>query len=423
MTNTMQKHAPLWRPLEEKGYRRLFAGQLLSDFGNWLDFIALSALIVYAWGHGSMALAALSICIGLPYVVVGPFMSVRTQRMPGKTIMIVCDLLRAGTAVGLAFAPSLPVLLALVLVKYSVSATFDPLRQGAVKRLVAPATLAQASSLSQMAANLTKIVGPAAGGALLSGLGTTAPFFASAAMYALSAIMLAAIPAWSGAASEEKKEKASLRAAWRHMLGRPTLRGAILFASSMFFLVFLYDGLFPLLTKEAGMDESRLGLLVGAVGAGSVVGALVAGQWSGWQRRPLAYMAGASLASGTLIVSVGLAAAEIIDVPLAVWLLAFAGLGFTGAQSAVPFGYVLQSETDEATVGPVSALAGALQTSSMLVAPVIGAALAGWLGIGGVLIAIGAVTVVAAGGYRFVGAAAGRTSGKSAKAAAESASS
>ncbi|WP_222871006.1 MFS transporter [Paenibacillus methanolicus] len=391
-----QKTAPLWRPLEEKGYRRLFAGQLLSDFGNWLDFIALSAIIVYAWGHGSMALAALSICIGLPYVVVGPFMSVRTQRMPGKTLMIVCDLLRAGTALGLAFAPSLPVLLALVLVKYSVSATFDPLRQGAVKRLVSPAMLAQASSLGQMAANMTKIFGPAAGGALMSGLGASAPFFASGAMYALSALVLGAIPAWSGTGDEERKEKASLRAAYRHVTGRPTLRGAILFASAMFFLVFLYDGLFPLLTKEAGMDESRLGLLVGAVGAGSVAGALAAGQWSGWQRRPLAYMAGASLASGSLIVLVGLAAAGMLEVPLAVWLLAFAGLGFTGAQSAVPFGYVLQAETDDVTIGPVSALSGALQTSSMLAAPVLGAALAGWLGIGGVLIAVGGVTVLAA---------------------------
>ncbi|MBB3110797.1 putative MFS family arabinose efflux permease [Paenibacillus phyllosphaerae] len=387
------KRTMLWSPLKERGFRQLFLGQVMADFANWLDFIALSALIVYAWGHGSMALAALSVCIGAPYVLLGPLLSVRLRSLPGKQMLVVCSLLHMVVACCLAWAPSLPVLLALVLMKTSITAVFDPVRQGAVKRLVEPANLAQASSLSQMSANLTKIFGPMAGGALMAWLGTKAPFLLSGGLYLLSAAALCFLPAWSGKAEQEEKRAGGLREAWRFLLGRARLKAAVVYVSAVFFLIFLYDGLFVLLAQEAGLNEDGFGLMIGAVGVGSVGGAVAAGQWSGWQRHPIAHMTRWGIVSGLLIVVVGLAAMGVIPPVLLFWLPLCAAIGYCGAQSAVPFGYVLQTETTEETIGPVSALANALQTSSMLIAPVIGASLAAWWGAGSVFAFVGCLTV------------------------------
>lgn len=396
-----QMHDPIWRPLRAKNFRQLFIGQLLSDFANWLDFIALSVLVVYAWGHGSLALAALSICIGLPYVIMGPWMSVRLRHLPGKSLLITCDLLRAVFVLCMAWAPSLPILLILVLLKNSMSAIFDPVRQSAVKRIVDTSLLAQASSLSQMSVNLTKILGPMAGGALMAALGTSVPFYTSAVLYALSAVMLSAMPSWSGQRQQTGKPTSGLRGAWEHLMRKPLLKAAIMYAATLFFLIFLYDGLFVLLAKEAGMDETRFGLLIGAVGAGSVAGALMAGQWQGWRQRPLAHMTTAGIASGFLIIVVGFTGMGFFHAGLALWLPLCAALGYCSAQSAVPFGYVLQMETTDDTVGPVSALANALQTSSMLIAPVLGAVMASWWSAGSVFLGVGIATTGVAAIYRF----------------------
>lgn len=396
-----QMRAPLWRPLRDKGFRQLFIGQVLSDFANWLDFIALGALIVYAWGYGALAVAALSVCIGLPYVIAGPLASVRLRGLPGKRLLIACDLLRAVFVLVMAWTPSLPVLLCFVLLKYAMSAIFDPVRQSAVKRFVDISLLAQASSLSQLSVNLTKIFGPMAGGALMAWLGTSVPFYVSSALYVLSAVVLSRLPSWSMLEEQEGKPSGGLRAAWEQLMRRPLLKAAMMYAASMFFLVFLYDGLFILLVKEAGMNEDMYGLLIGAVGAGSVAGALTAGQWNGWKRRPLEHMTMFGCVSGSLIIFAGVCSIGFFQPGIAIWLALGAALGFCGAQSVVPFGYILQYETTDETIGPASALSNALQTSAMLIAPVFGALLASWWSAGYVFVAAGFGIVGVAALYRF----------------------
>ena len=53
----------LFVPLTHLPYRRLFIAQVFSDFGNFFDFVALEALIVYEWGLGAGALAAFAFAL------------------------------------------------------------------------------------------------------------------------------------------------------------------------------------------------------------------------------------------------------------------------------------------------------------------------------------------------------------------------
>jgi predicted MFS family arabinose efflux permease len=379
----------MWAPLQEKGYRRLFAGHTLSDLANWLDFIAISAIMVYGWGYGPAEMALLSLCSGIPWVVIGPFASGLMGRFSGKKVLIACDALRAGIVLAMVWADSLALMLALVFCKMSVSSVFDPVRQQAVKRLVDAERLAQASSLSGLSVHATKIVGPMLGGVLAAGLGQSAPFAIGAGLYALSAAVLAGLPHWEGDAGSRAGESGVMRRTLSYIAARPELRTAILYMGLLFALIFMYDNLFIILAKEAGLGENHYGLLIGGVGAGSVAGSLAAGYWDGWKRRPIARMSLAGLSSGLLLALVGLSGTGWLPVSVWSWLLAAAALGYSGAQVAVPFSYLLQAETSDETIAPVASLASAVQTSSMLLAPSIGAAAAAHIGAGGVFIAAG----------------------------------
>jgi len=385
----------LWTPLKGKNFRSIWVGQTLSDLANWLDFIALTALIVYKWGYGAIEIAALSVCMGLPWVIVGPLMSVRASRLPGKYVLICCDGVRALVMLGLIWVPSLEALLILVLIKMSASAIFDPVRQTAIKKLVETEQLAQAASLSQMSVNMTKIAAPAIGGVLIGWYGMWSPFAVGALLYAGSAIVLSLLPVWRNDVNHEAAMPrlfGGLRASWRHIANRPSLRAGVMYVVAMFFLIFLYDGLFVILAKEAGMEESMYGFMIGAVGAGSVMGAAAAGQWSGWQRNPLARMTAAGSMAGAFIAAAGMAAIGWLPNMPWIWIMLCACLGFVGAHSAAPFGYLLQTETADESIGPVSALVSAFQTSSMLIAPVMGAFAAALWSAGTVFILTGIVT-------------------------------
>ncbi|OUS76450.1 hypothetical protein B1748_12265 [Paenibacillus sp. MY03] len=409
--------ARIWQPLRERGFRRLWTGQTLSDLANWLDFVAISTLIVYAWGHGPAEMALYSACVGLPWVVIGPWASVRVRRFRGKTILILCDALRAVIVFVMVWADSLPVLLALVFLKMSVSSVFDPVRQQAVKGLVGAERLAQATSLSGISANLTKIVGPMLGGISALWLGQAAPFVIGASLYALSAAMLAGLPRWGTEARRaERGRGGALRQAIAHLKGRPLLRAGMVYMGLTYALIFVYDNLFAVLAKDAGLREEGFALLIGCVGAGSVAGAIAAGYWDGWRHRPIVRMAQAGLLSGLVLALAGLSGLGWLPANLPGWLLGAALIGYCGSQAAVPFGYLMQTETTEDTIAPMSSLASAVQTSSMLIAPFIGAAAATYWSPGGVFLAAGFVMLTVGGIVWTRGAAPG---GKAAFSATE----
>jgi len=392
----------LWSPLQRPQFRRLFTGQFLSDLANWLDFVALGTLIVYSWGQGSLALAALSVCMGLPWVIVGPYLSARSSRISGRKVLIVCDILRAFFLLGLFWSTSLPMLLIFVFLKMSVSSVFDPVRQHAVKNLTEPDQWAQSSSLSQLSVNLTKIVGPMIGGGIVAGFGDRSPFLIGACCYAVSAIILYGLKEWSspGETTREGKSHSVIRGAWEHVAARPELKAGMIYSALLFFLIFLYDGLFVMAAKEAGMNESQFGLIIGCVGAGSVLGALAAGQWNGWQHHALSMMTLAGIITGALVGLVGMGAIGWFPNGIGFWIPVCVLLGGCGAYTVVPFGYLLQKETTDDTIVPVSALSNALQTGSMLIAPVLGAFAAEWMGAGRLFLYVGLLTCVMAGLYR-----------------------
>ncbi|WLR43218.1 hypothetical protein LC087_03200 [Bacillus carboniphilus] len=100
----------LFSPLKIQSFRLMFFGQLLSDFGNWVHFTALATLIAYHWELGPGALAAFTITLGIPWILIAPICSVWINETNAKVIMVLCDLARAITTIGLIFSPNIYVL-------------------------------------------------------------------------------------------------------------------------------------------------------------------------------------------------------------------------------------------------------------------------------------------------------------------------
>src|SRR5687768_10041091 len=155
-------------PLEVPRLRRLLAAQVPADLADWLDLVALGTLLAFHWQLGPTALAALMVAIALPYVVLGPPIGVLIDRSDLRLLLIASSSLRAVATAAFAVAPDLPILLALVVLKSSVDAVFTPAKQATIP-LPAPANrLMAANGLSHTINQVTKVAGPALGGALVA---------------------------------------------------------------------------------------------------------------------------------------------------------------------------------------------------------------------------------------------------------------
>jgi MFS family permease len=388
--------AGIFKPLKNKAYRSLFGAQVFSDLGNWLDFIAIQVIVAYHWGLGEAAIASVIIIMGIPWVFIGPLASVFVDKLPQKTLMITCLLLRVLFVAGMFFAPNLYVLLLFVFLKAAVAALYDPARQSAIRHTVAEDELPEAVTLSQLSVNTMKIIGPALGGGLIALFGVRSPFIFEAAGFLIAVAILMALPKIETEASTKKQHKTSyledLSEGIRHIFTARILKAAIILSSIAFFIIFLYDGLFVFVAQDLGFAGEEFGLLVSSVGFGSVVGALLLGRFTGWKNKPIQLMASASVMSGILILLIGIGVYGIFELPKILWMAGAFLLGILASAESVPYGYVLQSETPKKIMGRVSSAAASLQTFSMLVAPAAGALLAKWIGVSGVLVGAGIST-------------------------------
>lgn len=104
----------LFLPLKVRPFRLLITGQIFSDLGNWLDFIALNAILVFQWKMGPGEMGIFLVVFGLPWIVCGPLLAVWSDRYPRKTIMIGCDIARVLLVLGLYWVDNFYLLLLLV---------------------------------------------------------------------------------------------------------------------------------------------------------------------------------------------------------------------------------------------------------------------------------------------------------------------
>jgi MFS family permease len=393
----------LLAPLRQRSFRLLFAGQVVSNLGDWLDLLALLALIAYQWRLGAAALAGLTMMMLLPAALVSPLAGVFVDRWPCRRVMIVSDLARAGLALTLIWAPNVVVLLATVFTMRVFSTFFSPARQVAIRLVVPADDLLQANALSRLSINVTKVLGPGLGGAVVLLAGPRGAFVADSVSFLMSAALLGVLrlprPTDQTPAGHAPK-RAFLASFGRDFAGgvgyifrTPLLAVAVGAQMAEALLIESNDSLIVLAFKGLGMSATVVGFAIGCSGLGNVAGALAIGQWGG-RLNPLRQMGAGKLLLG--LVGGGVGVALLLGIQGDVrWFPAVVASGVGFAAIWVPFSYIVQRETPPELLGRVSATAVALYTTTGLAGPPLGAFLAQRVGVGMVFVLTGgAITLL-----------------------------
>lgn len=366
--------------------RALLIAQAPADFADWLDFIAIGALLAFVWQAPPIAFALLAVAIGLPALVVGPLIAGWIDSADLRRVMIWANLGRALTTFALITAPGWPVLLALVVLRTSVDAAFTPAKQAALQA-VAGDELTRANQMSTAINQTSKVLAPTLGGALLAVIAPSQLFVLNGTLSLVAAALLLRFPANLREPAEAEPIWQGLRASWALVRGTAALRFAVLAMGLVLFANFLFDTLIPPHLSALGLDQTDLGLSIAAVGVGTILGALAPmapGRLTLW----IALGAGFG---GSLTIALGVI--EIAALPVARWqvIAVFFGLGLASGRVFVPLRVMVQENTPPAQMARVAALSEAVNTLALLTAPFIGAAIAAGASTGWSFVAGGAV--------------------------------
>jgi MFS family permease len=182
---------------QNRDFRRLWTGQVISELGTWFSFIAELGL-VRLFSGSPLATTALMVSRLLPFLLVAPFAGVLVDRLSRKRIMIVTDLARALVAVcylGAASMGSVSAVCACAALMSSLAVFFEAAKNAAMPNMVAPRELLTANILMYSTRFLQFTVGSALGGVTADLFGYNVAFVVDSLSFVASALCIALIPA------------------------------------------------------------------------------------------------------------------------------------------------------------------------------------------------------------------------------------
>ena len=156
----------VFAPLRSAAFRRVIAGRLISNVGDWLTQAAVVTWI-YA-GTRSVAMVSAFLVMRMAGYVLGGLASAPVlDRVPGFRALSLVEVLRGATALAMipfAMAGQLWPVILLATVSSFMSAATSPTAQGLIPDVLPAEQLQAGNAIHQMARSLTSVVGAVVGG-------------------------------------------------------------------------------------------------------------------------------------------------------------------------------------------------------------------------------------------------------------------
>ena len=287
--NEVPARAPTYRQVLSNGeFRALYSARVLSDWGDAIARVAISALVLHRSGSAMFAAAVFAVSF-LPQVFGQALLAPYADRVSRRTLLVVCDLLRAAFVAVLVLAVvvdvPLLVLLVLLFVVELVGAPFFAAGYALLTELFDDRSeFLRASSLTSLTSQLNQVLGVALGGLVVGFLGAERALWIDAATFIVSAVFLStSVRPRAAAAALGLPGPADLardvRAGLAHLRQDQSLRALLVLAWVMTLVLVAPEAVALPYAASHGEDAKVGGILLAAVPFGAVIGVAVVGRW------------------------------------------------------------------------------------------------------------------------------------------------
>ncbi|MGW1408892.1 MFS transporter [Streptomyces sp. NPDC002403] len=262
------------------GFRLLWISNLFFYGGAWTQTLVLGWLVFDT--TRSEFLLAVFTAVRLAPMLLGPFAGVLSDRYDRvRLLMSACVWALGAVVVVAVMASSGPVsygaLVAGGLAIGLAQSPSQPARGSLVLDLVGRENLSNANALNALAMNMTQVIGPAVGGAMISAFGAPAALWISTTWYAVSFVALRPLRGVVRTApGRPEPVLRMLTSGFRTVLTSRLTSAVLLVTLAANVLLWpVYQAFMPVFAKEAlGLDAAGLGWLLTCGGLGGLAGSL-----------------------------------------------------------------------------------------------------------------------------------------------------
>jgi DHA3 family macrolide efflux protein-like MFS transporter len=282
--------------LKDKNFFLLWFAQIVSNFGDRLDQMALIGLVYLRTPGSTIELAKLLSFTIIPVFIIGPIAGIYVDRWNRRATMITCDLIRGSLVLLLPliikYSTSMVPIYIVVFIIFSVTRFFLPSKLSIIPDIVHKDKLLLANSLSSTTMMIATIVSFGFSGIIVAMLGPQAGFYIDSVSYFLSAGLVFFVVVKLKENTESVKAGVKLAdIAQRTVIGDikeglAYLRGhkdVRMVANTMFLLMAgvgsIYIVIIVFIQEALRSSTEHLGFLVMFLGIGLFLGAVIYGKF------------------------------------------------------------------------------------------------------------------------------------------------
>ncbi len=295
--------------LSNPNFARLWRANIGGTTGHVMQTVAAGWLVVELTDSPFM-LGVVSFFRFAPMFLLSPFGGVLADRFDRVRLILIAQSSMAITAllIGVLVAVGWIEIWHLILGSVVIGMSFSinvPSRHAMMADLVPRRDVANAVGVNSLTWSGSNVVGPSIAGILISASGIASAYFAQAAAYVWSSLTIARIKVTRSRALPTDSFIASLREGYLHVMDSKRVLALIILTVALSLFGQPMVLLLPAFVKQnMGGGPHDLGLLMGAMGAGSFIGALLMLAWSGYPHKGRRVLV-ALLGYGLLLIGLG----------------------------------------------------------------------------------------------------------------------
>jgi predicted MFS family arabinose efflux permease len=271
-----------WSALRHRTFRVIWVATIVSNVGGWVSSTA-SGWLMTSLKPDPLAVSLVQVMSNLPMFVLALPAGALVDVLDQRRLLIAAELAIMASTAAFAILVSTHLitptsLLIMTALTSAAGAVSLPAWQTVVSQLVPKPELPAAVALDSLGINISRAVGPALGGFLVSAFGFGPPFWVDAFSNAgvIAALFRWRRPARVVASLPRERIGSAVRVGLRHARYNPHLSATLIRAAAFFVSASAYWALLPLATlRQASGGATLYGGLLGMIGAGAVAGALL----------------------------------------------------------------------------------------------------------------------------------------------------
>ena len=280
-----------FRALGHRNFRLFFVGQFVSRTGFWMQNMA-QAWLIYRLTESSLMLGLVAFAGQVPTLLFGLLAGVVADRFNRYRVILIAlwlAMLQAFVLGILTMSEWITAwqVFALALVAGTIQAFEMPARQSFLMEIVGRDDLASAIALNSTLVNAARILGPALAGLLVAqfGEGVCFTFKGCTFLAIIGGFLAMRLPPRVVEPHPAQSTTSFIGEGIRYALHTPAIRLLLILISLLSLLSTPYTVLMPIFAGDIlDSGPNGMGMLMGAAGAGAVVGALLMARHQGTER-------------------------------------------------------------------------------------------------------------------------------------------